>query len=120
MVIVVRKRGIKKARIIHNKKLFWIIIILTAILIALIYFILQNNNKQKNNLNPAPIPNKECEKDSDCVPNSCCHADSCVNINNAPKCDRIFCTQECSGPLDCGTGTCACVNNKCSIISNNK
>lgn len=112
MVIVEKKRGIKKARIIHNKKLFWLIILLIIILIALIYFIVQGN-KQKNN----PIPNKECEKDNECVPSSCCHANSCVNINNAPKCDRIFCTQECSGPLDCEAGFCACVNNKCSIVS---
>ena len=55
-----------------------------------------------------------CTSDIDCVPASCCHANSCTSANYAPKCDRIFCTLECApGSLDCGQGSCACVNNKC-------
>ena len=56
-----------------------------------------------------------CEVDSDCVPNNCCHADSCVSVDNAPECEGVRCTLSCEpGTLDCGQGSCGCVNNRCS------
>ncbi len=61
----------------------------------------------------APCPVVECSSDSDCVKDSCCHADGCVSKVNAPDCDGMFCTQECKpGSLDCG-GSCGCVAGKC-------
>ena len=60
---------------------------------------------------------KECEINDDCVPAGCCHPSSCVSFDKAPVCEDIFCTQVCSGPLDCGAGYCGCINGKCSVIN---
>ncbi|MFH1711232.1 MAG: hypothetical protein ABH840_02895 [Nanoarchaeota archaeon] len=60
---------------------------------------------------------KECVKDEDCVPVSCCHASSCVAGSEKPDCSDIFCTQSCEpGTLDCGQGSCKCLKNKCSAV----
>ena len=67
-----------------------------------------------NNSNEGEV--KECLTNSDCVPASCCHPNSCVPIIEAPNCDEILCSQECKpGTLDCGQGNCACENNKCGV-----
>ena len=57
-----------------------------------------------------------CEIDSDCIPLECCHPTSCINKNLRNDCSGIGCTADCEGPLDCGAGTCGCVNNKCTVI----
>lgn len=55
-----------------------------------------------------------CKADEDCVPATCCHADSCVNVENKPDCTGIMCTMECApGTLDCG-GKCVCEGNVCT------
>lgn len=115
MIEVVKKRGIDKPRIVHNKKLFWTIIILGIILIALIISIVINS---KNNNIPDNSPEKECQQDSDCAPVCGCHSNSCTPVINKTECERVLCTQDCSGPLDCGAGYCGCVNGKCRVISN--
>lgn len=57
-----------------------------------------------------------CEKDSDCVPEGCCHPTSCVNKEFIPECQDISCTQECKAKtMDCGCGHCACVESKCGV-----
>jgi len=61
----------------------------------------------------------ECQTNSDCVPESCCHAEKCVSINKKPKCEGFFCTAVCAGPLDCGAGKCGCIERRCEIIPNN-
>jgi hypothetical protein len=58
---------------------------------------------------------KSCTADSDCVGSECCHPTSCININYKGVCNQL-CTNVCQGPLDCGTGTCGCVNNVCTVI----
>ena len=59
----------------------------------------------------------KCEIDSDCVPDDCCHATSCVNQNYAPDCSAVFCTTEClSNTLDCEQGNCKCIDNKCEAV----
>lgn len=126
--MVERKRGIKKTRIMHNKKLFRIIIILIAIFIGLIFFIAQGN-KSKNNSAPQHTSYKECEKDSDCikVKTGCCSCnmggeEKCVPVSEqdkyvAKKCDlRTMCI----AMYACNIESCACIDNKCSVISNNK
>ena len=60
----------------------------------------------------------ECIKDIDCVPAGCCHSSSCIPIEQKPNCSGIFCSQVCSGPLDCGVGHCGCAKGKCRVISN--
>lgn len=59
---------------------------------------------------------QECQIDSDCVPASCCHPNSCVPINQKPICEDVFCTMNCEGPLDCEAGHCGCVKDKCKVI----
>ena len=62
---------------------------------------------------PPAIVSGFCSSDDDCVRASCCHATACVSVDQAPRCDDIFCTEECvPGTLDCG-GYCTCENNKC-------
>ena len=63
------------------------------------------------------LPGAECTADSDCVPGGCCHPSTCVPKSQAPDCKGIFCTMVCSGPLDCGAGSCACNNGKCAVVS---
>ena len=54
-----------------------------------------------------------CTANSDCVPASCCHADTCIPVSDGPPCKGTFCTQECApGTIDCGGG-CQCVNGEC-------
>lgn len=60
---------------------------------------------------------KECTKDSDCVPATCCHPDSCTIKEKAPDCKNIMCSMVCSGPLDCAAGYCGCVEGKCEVIN---
>jgi hypothetical protein len=50
------------------------------------------------------------------MPAQCCHPTDVVNKKYAPRCIDILCTMVCSGPLDCGAGRVACVNNECGII----
>lgn len=58
-----------------------------------------------------------CIKDSDCIPEQCCHPTSCVNKEFAPDCSGIGCTMVCQGPIDCGAGKCVCKDNKCVVES---
>ena len=58
-----------------------------------------------------------CEIDVDCAPAQCCHPTSCVNRKFSPNCAGLMCTMECRGPIDCGAGRCACINNKCVVES---
>lgn len=94
-------------KIEHNRKLFWIIILLIIMLIGLVYYAV-NGDFDEEEVNG-------CLVDSECVPSSCCHAESCVLVGEASDCSDIFCTQECSGPLDCGAGVCGCVEGFCVI-----
>src|SRR3989338_4372611 len=58
-----------------------------------------------------------CYSDSDCVPAQACHPSSCVIKSQAPNSSGIFCTQECApGTLDCGQGSCECINKKCGAV----
>jgi len=110
-----KKRGLGEIKITHNKKLFWAIIVLGIILIITIIFIVITG-RNSNNTTGNNSTLKECSQDSDCVPVCGCHPDSCIPAFSRGVCDRVICTEECSGPLDCGAGSCGCINNKCNII----
>lgn len=59
---------------------------------------------------------KECSVNEDCVPEICCHATSCVAKEKQPNCEGIACTLNCEPEtLDCGQGSCECVDNKCEV-----
>jgi hypothetical protein len=133
------KRGIK---IHHNWKLLLIIILLVIISGILFYFgtknennyyILENNkctkiyifDNESNNYNKVYTHLEECEKeisvcsvDGDCVPDSCCHSQSCVSLYKKPVCDKVFCSQSCETLLDCNQGSCVCINGRCGIKTN--
>jgi hypothetical protein len=111
---IIRKKGLDKIKIQHNKKLFWIIIALIILLIVLIILIIKNKNSNDKDYSG------ECRIDSDCVPGGCCHPNICVSKENAPDCRDFICSMECSGPLDCMAGSCGCVNGKCQIMPNKK
>ena len=56
----------------------------------------------------------ECSVDSDCITSSCCHPTSCVK--SYERVCNMLCTQNCEGPIDCGRGSCGCINGKCEVI----
>jgi len=93
-----------------------IIFMILILIILLIWFIVFKGNDFF-----ADINNNEnlfeCSADSDCVPASCCHANSCISLNKKSDCSGMFCTAVCQGPLDCGAGHCSCVKNKCEVVS---
>ena len=62
-----------------------------------------------------PVDNQTCTSDTDCVPAQCCHPTSCVNSASIHVCN-LLCTASCEGPLDCGAGSCGCVNGRCSVV----
>ena len=110
---VVRRKGAREIRVTHNRVLFWIIIFLLAVLIVLLVSILKFENKS-DSINDTGF---ECVADTDCVPATCCHATSCTSLGLAPKCDDAICTQECRlDALDCGQGSCKCIDKKCSAV----
>ena len=62
------------------------------------------------------LPSAEsCMTLDDCVPAQCCHPTSCTNKANKGVCN-LMCTMSCEGPIDCGAGSCRCVNGKCSVV----
>jgi len=67
-------------------------------------------------LMPAGANAKVCETDDDCVPEQCCHPTSCINEKYKTACSTA-CTDSCEGPIDCGAGSCKCVNNNCTVVS---
>jgi hypothetical protein len=65
---------------------------------------------------PATPPGEQaCTTDDDCVPAQCCHPTSCTNKVALKPCN-VMCTMICEGPIDCGAGSCGCVNGKCSVV----
>jgi hypothetical protein len=64
------------------------------------------------------IPSEKfCEVDTDCVADSCCHADGAVNKENAPECIGVLCSLSCEpNTLDCGQGSVRCVENECVAV----
>ena len=66
---------------------------------------------------PTPMNAMGCVEASDCVPAQCCHATSCINKVARKNCDGNICTASCEGPLDCGAGSCGCVQGKCTVVA---
>jgi hypothetical protein len=63
-----------------------------------------------------PGDNQTCTTDADCMPAQCCHPTTCVNQQEAIHVCNLLCTATCEGPLDCGAGSCGCVNGRCSVV----
>ena len=61
-----------------------------------------------------------CKSNLECVAEQCCHPNSCIHRNFGPDCKNVFCSTECApNTLDCGQGSCQCINNKCQAIIQN-
>jgi hypothetical protein len=61
----------------------------------------------------------KCETDADCIAAECCHPTSCINTDYKTNCKDTMCTMSCEpGTLDCGQGSCLCVDNKCTAQIN--
>jgi len=61
-----------------------------------------------------------CRWDSDCVPEQCCHPNSCINKEFEQDCSGTACTEECrQGTMDCGCGTSVCIEHKCMVLWKN-
>lgn len=91
----------------NNKILMWIIILAVVLVIMAWY----GNSMSGNNIG------SECVTDLDCVPKECCHPTTCVVSGSQENCATVLCTAECSpGTLDCGQGSCLCVNGKCNAF----
>ena len=63
----------------------------------------------------SPLQPAECTHDVDCVPAECCHPSGCTATAVKKPCN-LMCTASCEGPLDCGAGSCGCVQGKCDVI----
>lgn len=75
-----------------------------------------NNTCTQVNVKNNPAP--KCAKDSDCAPEQCCHATSCIPANQKDVC-TLLCTNVClPGTIDCG-GSCTCENGECIAKLNN-
>ena len=109
---VVRKKSVKKLKITHNKWLFVIIILLLIFLVSVIWIILKDRAEIVG-----VVEGDICVRDSDCIPVSGCHPSECIIKDKyVEPSERLFCSAVCSGPLDCGAGSCGCVNNKCVVV----
>jgi hypothetical protein len=72
---------------------------------------------------PVPVPATTvspplapaCARNEDCVPAGCCHPSGCTNVLVKKPCN-LMCTASCEGPLDCGAGSCGCVDGTCSVL----
>ena len=109
---VVRKKR-KGIKIEHNWKILLAIIVLLIIFIFVVRIIMNDRGEIIE-----IIEGDLCIVDEDCVPVSCCHPESCVVKEKRPDCSDIFCSQVCSGPLDCGVGKCGCIDHKCEVVPN--
>lgn len=65
----------------------------------------------------AQVPSeKRCESDKDCAPAECCHPKDAVNVQYAPDCSQMMCTQECfENTLDCEQGEIKCISGECKV-----
>ena len=101
----------KKLKIVHDNKLLWAILGLIILLVIVIGVIIQDRNEIKE-----VIREDLCIQDSDCVPSSSCHPTECIIKERFVDPGMQICTAVCSGPLDCGAGSCGCVSNKCEVV----
>jgi len=96
----------------------YVLIIVVLLFMGSAYYYLVLNNYNNNDGKP---PYRDyCGTKNDCVPATCCHPDSVVNKYYTSNCDGVFCTEVCSGPLDCGAGIIECLDNHCIIVPTNR
>jgi putative hemolysin len=101
-------------KIMVKRSVKWVILLVILVIIVVISFsAFRNNNGNSKGI-------IACSSESDCVPDSCCHAKGCIAKESAPNCNGMLCSAECApGTVDCGQASCKCVNSKCEIIQKN-
>ncbi len=58
-----------------------------------------------------------CISTEDCVPEPVCHPTACISSYKSQEYKQVYCTEVCiPGTLDCGQGSCLCVNNRCKAV----
>lgn len=98
-----------------NSKIIYIIALIISIFLLVLYMV-QVDMIVEDSINQTTKETK-CYSNLDCVPAQCCHPTSCIAKQYAPTCEGIMCTMECrEGTMDCGGGSCGCVDNKCVIV----
>ena len=109
---VVRKKGVKRLKITCDWKLGLGIIILLIFLGSIIWIIVEDRREIVE-----IVGGDLCVENSDCVPASGCHPTECIlKARYVEPSEKMICSAVCSGPLDCGAGSCGCVNNKCAVV----
>ena len=97
---------------LRNRK--WRVKILFIVSISLMLIMVGCSTNE--NINGIKNESLSCSTDSDCVPNSCCHAHGAVNSAYGPSCSSMLCTMACEpGTLDCSQGEIKCVNSTCTV-----
>lgn len=65
--------------------------------------------------NPAPLSNRICYQDSDCMGNACCGlGTNPTHVQDGPDCGNVRCTNDCPvNGLDCGRCLVICRDSRC-------
>jgi hypothetical protein len=99
-----------------NKRGFIGLIVMIIILLVIGFFLFTKNYYSSEETEQISNDSIECKTNTDCVPDSCCHPKGCIAIENKPDCQGVFCTMSCEpDTLDCGQGSCNCINGKCGV-----
>jgi len=116
---IIRKKSVKKFKIEHNRKLFWIIILLLVLFGFLIWIIVKDREEVVD-----IVSGDICMSDNDCVKvqTTCC---SC-KMGGEEKCvfksreqeysDKLNeCSKDlfCAAVYNCKISSCKCINNQC-------
>ncbi len=107
----------------NTSDLLFILLLVTAGLIIVTGCTAANPPVVTISPTPTPVPAvttipasaQNCMTDDDCIPAQCCHPTSCTNVANKGVCN-LACTMSCQGPIDCGAGSCGCLNGKCTVV----
>ena len=82
-----------------------VLLILSGIVLLAIYY---NNDAGKNGF---------CFQDDECVPAEACHPKTCILKEKSSDSSGMICTAVCEpGSLDCGQGSCQCINKRCEAV----
>jgi len=102
-----------------NKKGLVVEIVIIGILLVVGFFWFTRESGLGNGLENETLDDALDEYlGEECVPASCCHATECVLKSKAPNCDGMMCSMVCSGPLDCGAGSCKYIDGECEVVKN--
>jgi hypothetical protein len=92
----------------------WLAILVIVVALGMSLFMF---NKYAPVLKQIEEQQPDCTEDLDCAEAQCCHPTSCVPADEKPDCSDSFCTMQCApDTMDCGAGSCKCVNQVCTAV----